>query len=332
MKLSGAIEQGYTMLHGKSQFEEIQMNGPKWLSEAVFYEVYPQSFLDTNGDGIGDIKGIIAKLDYIKSLGCNAIWMNPCFESPFADAGYDVSDFYKVAPRYGTNKDLARLFAQAKKRGMHVVLDLVAGHTSLEHPWFKESCKATKNKYTNRYIWTDSVWRPDSDSRMILGYAQRDGNYLCNFFWFQPALNYGFAKPDPKKSWQLPMDHPDCVAMCEELKNIMRFWLDMGASGFRVDMAPSLVKGDTGGKHIAVLWREMREMFDRDYPEAALISEWFNPPAAVKAGFHVDFMSQGAGSGERRFTRCCGMTPSGARGASTGSTAIAFLTAMARET
>ena len=130
----------------------------EWLKDAVFYEIYPQSFQDTNADGIGDFQGIIDRLDYIKELGCNAIWMNPCFESPFGDAGYDVSDYYTAAPRYGTNGDLKRLFDEVHKRGMHILLDLVPGHTSVEHPWFKESLKAQKNPYTDRYIWTDNIW------------------------------------------------------------------------------------------------------------------------------------------------------------------------------
>src|ERR1700735_2919948 len=113
--------------------------GPQWLRTAVFYQVYPQSFYDTNGDGIGDLAGISAKLDYIQSVGCNAIWINPIFESPFGDAGYDVADYYKVAQRYGTNEDLRNLCIEAHKRGIHVCLDLVAGHTSVAHPWFQQS-------------------------------------------------------------------------------------------------------------------------------------------------------------------------------------------------
>src|SRR5438067_6443808 len=105
---------------------------PSWLRNAVFYQIYPQSFFDANGDGIGDLLGIIEKLDYVKSLGCDAIWLNPVFASPFGDAGYDISDFRQVAPRFGTNEDLIRLFAEAHQRGLRIVLDLVAGHTSIE--------------------------------------------------------------------------------------------------------------------------------------------------------------------------------------------------------
>ncbi|TET49111.1 MAG: glycosylase, partial [Anaerolineales bacterium] len=114
---------------------------PAWLEEAVFYQIYPQSFYDSKGDGVGDIPGIEKKLDYLESLGINAVWINPCFESPFLDAGYDVSDYYKVAPRYGTNDDLHRLLAEAGKRNIRILLDLVPGHTSIEHPWFKASAR-----------------------------------------------------------------------------------------------------------------------------------------------------------------------------------------------
>ena len=106
---------------------------PNWLKNAVFYEIYPQSFMDADGDGIGDINGITDKLDYIRELGCNAIWLNPCFKSPFGDAGYDVEDYYTVAERYGTNEDLYRLFDKCHKRNMHVILDLVPRHTSVKH-------------------------------------------------------------------------------------------------------------------------------------------------------------------------------------------------------
>ena len=117
------------------------MPQPAWLDDAVFYQIYPQSFCDANGDGIGDIEGIISKLDYIRRTGFNALWLNPCFVSPFKDAGYDVQDYFKVAPRYGTNDDLVRLFDEAHRRNMHVLLDLVPGHTSDRCRWFKMSAK-----------------------------------------------------------------------------------------------------------------------------------------------------------------------------------------------
>ena len=264
---------------------------PAWLSTAVFYEVYPQSFLDTNADGIGDLPGILAKLGYIQSLGCNVVWLNPCFESPFRDAGYDISDYYKVAPRYGTNEDLCELFSAAKKRGMRVVLDLVPGHTSSEHPWFKASCQHQPNKYTNWYIWTSSAWESiQPPLQQVSGYCDRDGNYMTNFFHFQPALNYGFASPDQARPWQFPVDHADVCAVREEMKNVMKYWLERGADGFRVDMASSLIKGDGDGSAMIDFWRGVRAWLNKNHPEAGLIAEWSMPRDAIKAGFHVDFM------------------------------------------
>ncbi len=263
---------------------------PAWLRDAVFYQIYPQSYCDTNGDGIGDIPGVIRKLDYVRSLGCNAIWLNPCFVSPFADAGYDVADYCKVAPRYGTHADLKRLFRVAKSKGIRIILDLVPGHTSVEHPWFRESCRPQRNKYWDYYIWTRDCWEQGGGVQTVNGFCSRDANYVTNFFWCQPALNYGFAKPDPEKPWQLPPDHPALRAVREEMKKVVRFWLDAGASGFRCDMSSSLVKGAGGEEATVKFWKELRAMLDRDYPEAILVSEWSNPPNALVGGFHVDFL------------------------------------------
>ncbi|MEY8330993.1 alpha-amylase family glycosyl hydrolase [Lachnospiraceae bacterium 48-33] len=260
---------------------------PKWLDNAVFYEIYPQSFKDSNADGIGDFQGIIEKLDYIKELGCTAIWMNPCFESPFGDAGYDVSDYYKTAPRYGTNEDLKRLFEEVHKRDMHILLDLVPGHTSINHKWFQESMKAEKNEYTDRYVWTDSIWEEVWGMGSLRGISDRDGSCAVNFFSHQPALNYGFYKPD--RPWQQSMDDEGPKATLEELKNIMRFWLNMGADGFRVDMAGSLVKHDEEGKGTIRLWQSVRAFLDSEFPNAAMVSEWGEPDKSLQGGFHMDF-------------------------------------------
>lgn len=213
---------------------------PKWLDNAVFYEIYPQTFCDTNADGIGDFQGILEKLDYIRDLGCNAIWLNPCFQSPFGDAGYDVSDYYTAAPRYGTNQDLKRIFQAAHEKGMRVLLDLVPGHTSIEHPWFRESMKPERNAYTDRYVWTNTVWERPDGMDCLRAVSQRDGACAVNFFSNQPALNYGYYKPE--KPWQQPVDAPGPRATLEAMKDVMRFWLGMGCDGFRVDMAMSLVK------------------------------------------------------------------------------------------
>jgi glycosidase len=276
-----------------------EFHNPEWLEKAIIYEIYPQTFNDTNGDGIGDIPGIIARLDYVKSLGANTIWLNPCFASPFGDAGYDISDFYKVAPRYGTNDDLRRLFEEAKKRGIRVLLDLVAGHSSVECEWFKQSAKHERNEYSDWYIWTENLFNPFTGSRhqFIAGMTERVGGYMPNFFPFQPALNYGTANPDPDQPWQQSVDAPGPKAVRAELRKIIQFWLEMGASGFRVDMAASLVKEDHGSRETIKLWREIRTWLDQAYPEAVLISEWGKPDHAIQAGFHIDFFLGFRGGG-----------------------------------
>ncbi len=268
----------------------------KWLKDTVFYEIYPQSFYDTNGDGIGDINGITVKLDYIKSLGCNALWINPCFDSPFKDAGYDVRDYKKVAPRYGTNEDLYRLFDEAHKKGIRVLLDLVPGHTSEEHPWFLESQKTEKNEYSDRFIWTDFCFHGANGLPYIGGETERDGCYILNFFKCQPALNYGFL--NVTEPWQKSFRDPAAIATREALKDIMRFWLSRGCDGFRVDMAASLVKNDDDKKSAtSAIWRDVRRMLDLEFPDAAMVSEWSNPPLALRAGYDMDFVLNERGGG-----------------------------------
>jgi len=260
----------------------------KWLENAIFYEIYPQSFLDTDADGIGNINGITQKLDYIKELGCNAIWINPCFDSPFGDAGYDISDYKKVAPRYGTNEDLKNLFAEAHKRDMHILLDLVPGHTSVEHPWFKESLKAEKNEFSDRYVWTDSIWEEVAGMGNLRGISDRDGSCAVNFFSHQPALNYGFYNID--RPWQQSPEAEGPKATLEAMKDVMRFWLKMGCDGFRVDMAGSLVKHDPEQKGTIALWQKVRPFLDEEFPEAAMVSEWGEPDKSLQGGFHMDFL------------------------------------------
>jgi len=274
---------------------------PDWLHTAVFYQIYPQTFYDSNGDGIGDLPGIIQKLDYVKSLGVDGIWINPFFQSPFNDAGYDVSDYYKVAPRYGTNDDAKRMFEEAERRGLKILFDYVISYTSIEHPWFQESSKQEKNKYSNWYIWTDNTWlNPPEEYRdaFIKGYSKRNGQFMRNFYWSQPALNFGFA--GPCEDWMLPVDHPDVLAMQEELKKVLRFWMDMGADGFRADMAGALVKNvhikegdklfsrrDEGTKKF---WNEIRNIIDKEYPGSFMVAEWSYPASALDGGgFHADF-------------------------------------------
>ena len=279
------------------------MNRPAWLRDAVFYEIYPSSFYDSNGDGIGDIDGIRQKLPYVKDLGCNALWLNPCFDSPFKDGGYDVRDYKLVAPRYGANEDLYALFREAHALGIRVLLDLVPGHTSEEHPWFVESGKAERNEYSDRYIWTDWWIKGIPDHPYIGGETPRNGTYMLNFFKCQPALNYGWARVT--EPWQTPLSAPAAKATRDAMADVMRFWLQKGCDGFRVDMANSLVKADDDDKsYTCALWKGLLGELRQEFPEAAFVAEWGWPEQALcLADFDMDFYLDHWGNGYNRMVR-----------------------------
>jgi maltose alpha-D-glucosyltransferase/alpha-amylase len=258
---------------------------PTWLSRAVIYQIYPQSFQDSNGDGIGDLPGITRRLDYLASLGVNTLWLNPIFDSPFLDAGYDIRNFYKVAPRYGTETDLKELFAQAHRREMRVLLDLVPGHTSMDHAWFQAEAANPKNPKSHRYVWKNRDFDPS------VGPSKDD--YIPSFFWHQPALNYGWEQVT--EPWMDPVDADGPTQNRAELRKILAYWLDRGADGFRVDMAATLVKHDPRAQGVgcegnSALWRELRAWWDQHYPDRLLVAEWSAPDRAIPAGFHLDFL------------------------------------------
>ena len=293
-----ATAQDYGKITGEYEIPPV----PEWAENAVFYQIYPQTFCDSDGDGIGDLQGIISKLDYVKSLGVDAIWFNPFFDSPFNDAGYDIRDYYKVAPRYGTNEDARQLFEEAHKRGLKVIFDYVISYTAIDHPWFVESAKQEKNKYSNYYIWTETNWvDPPKEfaGSFIKGYGKRNGQFMRNFYWCQPALNFGFSNPDPNEPWQLATDHPDVIAMKNDLKDVLRFWMEMGADGFRADMAGALTKtSQTSGNEqfhntrenaTKLFWREIRQLLEEEFPHGFMVAEWSYPADALDNCFHVDF-------------------------------------------
>ncbi|MGB4444268.1 MAG: alpha-amylase family glycosyl hydrolase, partial [Dethiobacteria bacterium] len=209
------------------------LTGADWWRKAVFYQVYPRSFYDSNGDGIGDLAGIIEKLDYLNdgtpgSLGIDAIWFSPFFKSPEYDFGYDVADYCEIDPRFGTLEDFDRLVAEAHRRGIRVILDLVVNHTSHEHPWFKESRSSRDNPKRDWYIWRDGV-----------GPRRRPpNNWRNNFFgpawtWDETTEQYylhSFLPQQPDLNWFNP-------EVRRAIDQVIRFWLDRGADGFRLDVA-----------------------------------------------------------------------------------------------
>jgi len=288
--------------------------GPSWIKNSVFYQIYPSSYMDSDGNGIGDLPGITSKLDYIQSVGINVLWLNPIYVSGWKDGGYDVIDFYKVDPRFGTNTDLVTLVNEAHKRRMRVCLDLVAGHTSDQNEWFLQSKEGDPNqRYSDYYIWTNSITEqekanierrkqaPDPAAstigRFVEANAPRAKYYEKNFYESQPALNYGYFNPDPNHPWEQAVDAPGPKATRQELKNIMTFWFEKGVDGFRVDLASSLVKNDPDKVATTALWQEMRAWRDANFPEKALIAEWFNPDQSIPAGFDIDFYRVGGRPG-----------------------------------
>jgi maltose alpha-D-glucosyltransferase/alpha-amylase len=268
-----------------------------WIKSAIFYQIYPSSFQDSDGNGIGDLKGIQSRLDYVQSLGVNTIWLNPIFKSGFKDGGYDVIDFYQVDPRFGTNTALVQLASELHRRGMHLVLDLVAGHSSNQSEWFKQSMQADKNQqYSDYYIWANNkpndLPAPEA-SHWVEANAPRAKYYIKNYYDIQPALNYGYANPNPNHPWEQAVDAPGPRAVRRELQNIITFWLEKGVDGFRVDLASSLVKNDPDKKATIALWKDLGGWFHEKFPQGVLIAEWFNPKQSIGAGFDIDFLRPG---------------------------------------
>ena len=244
------------------------MTNLKWWQKAVFYQIYPRSFADGNGDGIGDFIGMTEKLDYLADLGIDAIWLSPHFPSPQYDVGYDISDYTDVAPEYGTLEDFKRFLDGAHEHGMRVILDLVLNHTSHLHQWFLESRSSRDDPKRDWYVWRDPA--PDGGP---------PNNWLSPFggsAWeFDPATNqyyyHFFLKEQPDLNWRNP-----------EVKNAMwdavRFWLDMGVDGFRLDAIGTIFEDPEMPNHRSNLTEEdMRRIFKRGFPDGTdkqLVELW----------------------------------------------------------
>jgi oligo-1,6-glucosidase len=203
----------------------------KWWHDKVAYQIYPKSFYDSNGDGIGDIPGIISKLDYLQDLGVDIIWLSPCYPSPLADEGYDISDYYDIDPRFGTMEDMEQLIAETKKRNMYILMDLVVNHCSDEHEWFKKACEDPDGKYGNFFYLRDKKdgelptnWRSYFGGPVWEDLPGTDKQYLHVFHKKQPDLN-----------WENP-------ELREEVYKNINWWLDKGLGGFRIDAIINIKK------------------------------------------------------------------------------------------
>lgn len=266
----------------------------KNLKDSIIYEIYPTSFYDSNGDGTGDLNGITKKLDYVKDLGADIIWLNPFFKSPFKDGGYDISDYREIDKRFGTMQDFEKLIDKAHSLGLRVLIDLVIGHTSTEHKWFKQSAKEKKNKYSDYYIWTDSVFTPAP--KCINGVYKRDGNYIVNYYAFQPALNYGYGVlPELTddlyggQRWEMHYTDERLKPLREEIHSIIAFWLNKKVDGFRVDLAGSLIKNPTP-ESIKELWNDFIGRARKINPDVLFIAEHGHPDVTAEWGFDMDYI------------------------------------------
>ncbi len=255
------------------------VDDPLWYQDAVFYELHVKAFRDGNGDGIGDFPGLISRLDYLKDLGVDCLWLLPMYPSPGRDDGYDISDYYSIHPQYGTMEDFREFLDAAHARGLRVITELVINHTSDQHPWFQEARRSADDPRRDWYVWSDTDDRYRGVRIIFLDTENSNWSwdpvskayYWHRFFSHQPDLNY---------------DHP---AVREEMWNVMRFWLDLGVDGFRVDAVPYLIEREgTSCENLPEtheVLRFLRAKLDEHYPGRMLLAEANMWPEDVRPYF-----------------------------------------------
>jgi maltose alpha-D-glucosyltransferase/alpha-amylase len=238
-----------------------------WYKNAIFYELHIRAFADSNGDGKGDLLGIIPKLDYLKELGVDCIWLLPMFPSPLKDDGYDIADYYNIHPDYGTVEDFKKLLDEAHARGLRVITDLVLNHTSDQHAWFVEARKSRDNPYRDYYVWSDTDQKYNQTRIIFLDtepsnwtYDETTGQYYWHrFYASQPDLNY---------------DNP---VVAETMIGVLKYWMDMGIDGFRADAVPYLFEREgTNCENLPethAYLKRVRTLLDADYPGTILLGE-----------------------------------------------------------
>jgi maltose alpha-D-glucosyltransferase/alpha-amylase len=280
LAVPGALTDGATGVRHEPVVDPAE--DPLWFQRAIFYEVFIRGFFDGNNDGVGDIPGLIAKLDYLQWLGVDCLWLLPFYPSPLRDGGYDISDYFSVHPESGTVEDLRRLLDEAHARGIRVIADLVINHTSDQHPWFIESRESGHNPKADWYVWNDDDQRWP-EARVVFVDVERsnwsyDGRrnqyYWHRFYSHQPDLNY---------------DNPE---VAEAMLDVVRFWLDLGLDGFRLDAVPYLFQRDgTTGENLPethAFIRRVRAELDANYPGRILLAEANGWPADVADYFGDD--------------------------------------------
>ncbi|HFQ4904441.1 TPA: alpha-glucosidase [Vibrio vulnificus] len=249
----------------------------KWWHDAVVYQIYPRSFCDSNNDGIGDLNGIISKLDYLKTLGVNVLWLSPVYKSPMDDNGYDISDYQDIAAEFGTMADMQNLLDQAKARDIRIVMDLVVNHTSDEHPWFVEARKSKDSPYRDYYIWRDA--KPDGsvpdDQGSIFGGSAWQWDEATQQYYF-----HLFSKRQPDLNWENPK-------VQQEVHKMMNWWIDQGIGGFRLDVidliGKEIDKGITGnGPRLHPLLQEMNRATFGDKDLLTVGETWGATPEIAK--------------------------------------------------
>jgi maltose alpha-D-glucosyltransferase/alpha-amylase len=261
-----ATELGTPLLGGAGGTPSRVLANPQWYKTAVFYELYVRSFYDSNADGFGDFKGLLQKLDYLEWLGVDCLWLLPFFQSPLRDGGYDISDFYGILPEYGTLNDFMEFLDAAHSKGMRVVSDFVVNHTSDQHPWFQESRKPGSDK-RDWYVWSDTD-RKYEDARIIFLDTEKSNwtwddeagaYYWHRFFSHQPDLNY------------------DNEEVQENVLAALRFWLDLGLDGFRLDAVPYLIEREgTNCENLPEthqFLKRIRAEVDKGYEDIVLLAE-----------------------------------------------------------
>ena len=255
------------------------MNQTLWYKDAVFYQIYPRAFYDSNGDGHGDLRGIMLKLDYLKELGVDCVWLMPIYPSPLKDDGYDIADYYNIAKTFGTLEDFKDLIEAAHRRDIHIIMDLVLNHTSDQHPWFQASRADRNSPYRDYYVWSDTDQKYQ-DARIIFidtqssnwTWDEKTGQYYWHRFYpSQPDLNY---------------DNPKVQ---EEMLKVASFWLDLGIDGFRADAVPYLFEREgTNCENLPethAYLKRLRAFIDQHYPGRILLCEANQWPEDVRPYF-----------------------------------------------